>query len=57
MGHSAGGHSLTKSIHEFPDKIQVAIFIAAAMLHNGFLTPQDLKDVSSLSSRTIGLRT
>ncbi|CAO2820786.1 unnamed protein product [Amaranthus hypochondriacus] len=43
VGHSAGGHSLTKSIHEFPDKIEVAIFIAAAMLRNGYVTPQDLK--------------
>ncbi|ONK61764.1 uncharacterized protein A4U43_C08F33350 [Asparagus officinalis] len=45
VGHSAGGLSLTHIMHEFPEKISVAIFIAATMLPSGFLSEQDMKDV------------
>ncbi|CAA0811006.1 Methylesterase 17 [Striga hermonthica] len=45
VGHSAGGLSLTQAIHKFgPNKIKLAIFVAATMLKSGFLTPQDFQD-------------
>ncbi|KAL2897994.1 Methylesterase 17 [Bienertia sinuspersici] len=44
VGHSAGGHSLTEAIQKFPEKIQAAVFVGAAMLRNGFQTDQDIKD-------------
>ncbi|KNA17905.1 hypothetical protein SOVF_075660 [Spinacia oleracea] len=44
VGHSAGGLSVTKAIQNFPDKIQVGVFIGAVMLRNGFQTEQDRKD-------------
>ncbi|XP_020242220.1 methylesterase 17 isoform X2 [Asparagus officinalis] len=50
VGHSAGGLSLTHIMHEFPEKISVAIFIAATMLPSGFLSEQDMKDYSTLAS-------
>ena len=46
VGHSAGGLSITQATHKFPDKISVAVYVAATMLRNGFLTEQDVKDVS-----------
>ncbi|KAJ0964735.1 hypothetical protein J5N97_025873 [Dioscorea zingiberensis] len=45
VGHSAGGLSLTQALHEFADKISVAIFLAATMLPFGFLTEEDMTDV------------
>ncbi|KAF9600080.1 hypothetical protein IFM89_002553 [Coptis chinensis] len=44
VGHSAGGISLTHMIHKFPKKIHTAVFVAATMLRNGFLTDSDCKD-------------
>ncbi|XP_020596804.1 methylesterase 17 isoform X2 [Phalaenopsis equestris] len=44
VGHSAGGLSLTHSLHHFGDKIEVAIFVAATMLPSGFSTEEDVKD-------------
>ncbi|KAK9757488.1 hypothetical protein RND81_01G165600 [Saponaria officinalis] len=44
VGHSAGGISVSRTIHKFPEKIRVAVFIAGIMLNLGFQTPQDLKD-------------
>lgn len=44
VGHSAGGHSVTEAIQNFPDKIQAAVFVGATMLRNGFQTEQDRKD-------------
>lgn len=44
VGHSAGGLSLTHVMHEFPEKIEVAIFIAASMLPFGFLSQEEIKD-------------
>lgn len=46
VGHSAGGLSVTQATHKFPDKISLAIYVAATMLKNGFVTEQDVKDVS-----------
>ncbi|KAJ0975473.1 hypothetical protein J5N97_017438 [Dioscorea zingiberensis] len=44
VGHSAGGLNVTKAIHDFGNKISLAIFIAATMLPSGFLSDQDLID-------------
>ncbi|XP_076897964.1 methylesterase 17-like [Bidens hawaiensis] len=44
VGHSAGGLSVTQATHKFPDKISLAIYVAATMLKNGFVTEQDIKD-------------
>ncbi|KAF8081141.1 hypothetical protein N665_0903s0022 [Sinapis alba] len=44
VGHSAGGLSVTSSIHRFPKKISLAVYIAATMLKLGFQTDDDLKD-------------
>ncbi|KAJ0263762.1 Methylesterase 17 [Hirschfeldia incana] len=44
VGHSAGGLSVTSSIHKFPKKISLAVYIAATMLRLGFQTDKDLKD-------------
>ncbi|KAJ0718932.1 putative carboxylesterase [Helianthus annuus] len=44
VGHSAGGLSVTQATHKFPDKISLAVYVAATMLKNGFLTEQDVKD-------------
>ncbi|XP_056690470.1 methylesterase 17-like isoform X2 [Spinacia oleracea] len=49
VGHSAGGLSVTKAIQNFPDKIQVGVFIGAVMLRNGFQTEQDRKDDCTLA--------
>lgn len=46
MGHSAGGLSITQACHKFSNKIRLAVYVAATMLKSGFLTEQDLKDVS-----------
>lgn len=48
VGHSAGGLSVTDATRKFPEKISLAVYIAATMLKNGFLTQQDVKDVSYL---------
>ncbi|KAH7657597.1 Carboxylesterase protein [Dioscorea alata] len=45
VGHSSGGLSLTQALHEFGDKISLAIFVAATMLPFGILTEQDARDV------------
>ncbi|KNA20584.1 hypothetical protein SOVF_051060 isoform A [Spinacia oleracea] len=50
VGHSAGGHSVTEAIQNFPDKIQVAVFVGATMLRNGFQTEQDRIDDCTLAS-------
>ncbi|OMO66700.1 hypothetical protein CCACVL1_21002 [Corchorus capsularis] len=44
VGHSAGGLSVTQATHKFPNKIRLAVYVAATMLKSGFLTPQDAKD-------------
>ncbi|KAD5961413.1 hypothetical protein E3N88_12886 [Mikania micrantha] len=44
VGHSAGGLSVTDATHKFSKKISLAVYVAAAMLKNGFLTQQDVKD-------------
>ncbi|KAH6763464.1 methyl esterase 17 [Perilla frutescens var. hirtella] len=50
VGHSAGGLSVTDAIHKFgKKKIKLAVFVAATMLKSGYLTDQDIKDVSFLS--------
>ncbi|KAK9682719.1 hypothetical protein RND81_10G091700 [Saponaria officinalis] len=41
VGHSAGGMSVSNAIHNFPQKIDVAVFVGATMLPLGFHTPQD----------------
>ncbi|XP_021758258.1 methylesterase 17-like isoform X1 [Chenopodium quinoa] len=41
VGHSAGGLSVTNAIQNFPEKIQVGVFVGAVMLQNGFQTEQD----------------
>lgn len=46
MGHSAGGLNITQACHKFSNKIRLAVYVAATMLKLGFLTDQDLKDVS-----------
>lgn len=46
MGHSAGGLSITEACHKFPNKIRLAVYVAATMLKFGYSTDQDLKDVS-----------
>ncbi|CAA2986913.1 methylesterase 17 [Olea europaea subsp. europaea] len=43
VGHSAGGLSLTEAIYKFPNKISLAVFLAATMLKMGFVTDQDIK--------------
>lgn len=49
VGHSSGGLSLTQALHEFGDKISLAIFVAATMLPFGILTEQDARDVNPLN--------
>ncbi|XP_039039695.1 methylesterase 17-like [Hibiscus syriacus] len=44
VGHSAGGLSVTQATHKFPNKIRLAVYVAATMLKSGFLTDQDIKD-------------
>lgn len=44
VGHSAGGLSVTDATRKFPNKISLAVYIAATMLKYGFLTEQDTKD-------------
>ncbi|RAL52282.1 unnamed protein product [Cuscuta campestris] len=44
VGHSAGGLSVTDASYKYPERIRVAIYLAATMLKNGFSSPQDLKD-------------
>ncbi|XP_010543669.1 PREDICTED: methylesterase 17 [Tarenaya hassleriana] len=46
VGHSAGGLSVTKATRRFPEKISLAVYVAASMLKFGFQTDQDLKDGS-----------
>lgn len=36
--------TVTEAIQNFPEKIQVAVFVCATMLRNGFQTEQDRKD-------------
>lgn len=48
VGHSAGGLSVTAATHKFAEKISLAVYVAATMLQHGYMTPQDLKDVSLL---------
>lgn len=50
VGHSAGGLSLSDGIQKFgKKKIKLAVFVAATMLKSGYLTHQDIQDVSSLT--------
>ncbi|PWA51935.1 hypothetical protein CTI12_AA459030 [Artemisia annua] len=44
VGHSAGGLSVTDATRKFPNKIRLAVYVAATMLKSGFLTEQDIKD-------------
>ncbi|KAI3778066.1 hypothetical protein L2E82_07064 [Cichorium intybus] len=44
VGHSAGGLSVTQATRKFPNKISLAVYVAATMLKNGLLTEQDIKD-------------
>uniref|UniRef100_A0A2P2J7F2 Methylesterase 17 n=1 Tax=Rhizophora mucronata TaxID=61149 RepID=A0A2P2J7F2_RHIMU len=44
VGHSAGGLSVTHVTHKFPNKIRLAVYLAATMLKLGFCTDQDLQD-------------
>ncbi|CAL5204197.1 unnamed protein product [Lathyrus oleraceus] len=44
VGHSAGGLSITEACHKFPNKIRLAVYVAATMLKFGYSTDQDLKD-------------
>ncbi|CAH9090622.1 unnamed protein product [Cuscuta epithymum] len=44
VGHSAGGLSVTDATYKFPQKISLAIYLAATMLRTGFTTEQDIKD-------------
>lgn len=46
VGHSAGGLSVTAATHKFAKKISLAVYIAGTMLQEGFVTPQDIIDVS-----------
>lgn len=59
VGHSAGGLSLSDGIQKFgKKKIKLAVFVAATMLKSGFLTHQDIQDVSfshSISSSPISI--
>ena len=48
VGHSAGGLSVTAATQKFAKKISLAVYVGATMLQEGFMTPQDLKDVSLL---------
>lgn len=52
VGHSAGGLSLTDAIHKFAKKISLAVYVAATMLKTGYVTKEDIKDVSSSNTRT-----
>ncbi|KAE8709787.1 Methylesterase 17 [Hibiscus syriacus] len=44
VGHSAGGLSVTQATHRLPNKIRLAVYVAATMLKSGFFTDQDVKD-------------
>ncbi|KAL5711480.1 hypothetical protein ACHQM5_021930 [Ranunculus cassubicifolius] len=44
VGHSAGGLSVTDAIHKFGKKIDVAIYVCATMLRQGFFAEEDIKD-------------
>ncbi|KAJ4834393.1 hypothetical protein Tsubulata_007335 [Turnera subulata] len=44
VGHSAGGLSLTDAIYIFPNKIHLAVYVAATMLKDGFFTDEDFRD-------------
>lgn len=46
VGHGAGGLSVTDATRKFSNKISLAVYVAATMLKGGFLTEQDVKDVS-----------
>ncbi|WJX34472.1 Methylesterase 17 [Trifolium repens] len=44
VGHSAGGLSITEACHKFPNKVSLAVYVAATMLKFGYSTDEDLKD-------------
>ncbi|KAF7830849.1 methylesterase 17-like [Senna tora] len=44
VGHSAGGLSVTQACHKFSEKIQLAVYLAATMLKQGYQTEEDIKD-------------
>lgn len=44
VGHSAGGLSLIDATHKYPNKIRLAVYVAATMLRNGFVSDQDVQD-------------
>ncbi|XP_039051614.1 methylesterase 17-like isoform X2 [Hibiscus syriacus] len=50
VGQSAGGLSVTQATHKFPNKIRLAVYVAATMLKSGYLTDQDIKDDSTLAA-------
>ncbi|XP_058110692.1 methylesterase 17 isoform X2 [Magnolia sinica] len=50
VGHSAGGLSVAHTCHEFPNKIELAIYVGATMLRSGFCCDQDIHDDSTLGS-------
>ncbi|KAL8154362.1 hypothetical protein V2J09_012122 [Rumex salicifolius] len=43
VGHSAAGIHLTKTLHDYADKIHVAVYISATMLEFGYLTCEHLQ--------------
>ncbi|MCD9638638.1 hypothetical protein HAX54_022728 [Datura stramonium] len=50
VGHSAGGLSVTDATHKLAKKVKLAVYIAATMLRNGFMSEQDVKDDSTLAA-------
>ncbi|CAO2820790.1 unnamed protein product [Amaranthus hypochondriacus] len=45
VGHSFGGFSITDAIDNFPEKIQAAVYVAAAMLRNSWPFEKNIKNV------------
>ncbi|CAO2820789.1 unnamed protein product [Amaranthus hypochondriacus] len=44
VGHSFGGFSITDAIDNFPEKIQAAVYVAAAMLRNSWPFEKNIKN-------------
>ncbi|PON72862.1 Methyl esterase [Parasponia andersonii] len=52
VGHSAGGRNVTNTAYKFPDKVHLAIYVAAMMLKFPFglsRTAEDSKEVDNVS--------
>ncbi|CAI0459237.1 unnamed protein product [Linum tenue] len=47
VGHSAGGLSVTEASHKFPNKIRVAVYLAATMIIINIVLVQGTPDLSS----------